>query len=74
MADERLRSERSVGLFAVGFLALNFPILSLFEQQTVLFGVPALYLYLFVLWTVLISLSFASLRQRKTDARGAQDT
>lgn len=73
MADEKLRSERSLALFAVAFLALNFPILSLFGQESSLFGVPTLYVYLFVLWALLIFLSFISLWQRKTDPGGGED-
>ncbi len=65
MADERLRGERSVGLFAVGILALNFPILSLFGGGGVVFGIPVLFVYLFLFWLVLIVLTYASLRQRK---------
>ena len=63
MEEEKLRSERSTGLFALGFIVLNFPILSLFDDGVVLFGIPALYLYLLVSWAVLIGLSFASLRK-----------
>lgn len=74
VTDERLRGERSVCLFALAFLALNFPILSIFEQDAALFGVPALYAYLFVLWAVLIILAFASLWQRKTGPRGGEET
>lgn len=74
MADERLRGERSVCLFAVALLALNFPILSIFDQDAVLFGVPALYAYLFALWALLIILAFASLWQRQTGPRGGEET
>lgn len=73
MADEKLRSERSVGLFAIAFLALNFPILSLFGRGSALFDVPVLYIYLFVLWALLILLSCVSLRQRKPDRAGGED-
>ncbi len=67
MEEERLQSERSLALFALAFIALNFPILSLFDRGAVFFGVPAFYLYLFASWAMLIVLSFASLRKRDVD-------
>ncbi len=67
MDEERLRSERSLALFALAFIALNFPILSLFDRGAVFFGVPAFYLYLFASWAMLILLTFASLRKRDVD-------
>ncbi len=35
-------------------LVLNYPWLAIFSQQTLLFGVPLLHLYLFVLWFAII--------------------
>jgi hypothetical protein len=39
-------------LFVVGALLLNFPVLAVFDHQTMVAGVPALYLYLFGVWVV----------------------
>ena len=51
-----LIGERAIGLFLLAFLALNPPILSIFSAETILLGVPLLYLYLFGAWGVIIAL------------------
>ena len=50
MASGEKRSERLIALALVGLLALNYPLLLLFGDGALLFGIPALYLYLFVGW------------------------
>ena len=54
-AQDRMR-ERLTALFMLGALLLTPPLLLVFNQPTRVFGVPALYLYLFVVWAVLITL------------------
>jgi hypothetical protein len=46
--------EYIVILFIVGVLALNYPVLDLFDRSWMPFGVPLLYLYLYLAWLVLI--------------------
>jgi hypothetical protein len=48
--------EYIVILFIVGILALNYPMLDLFDRPWMPFGVPLLYLYLYLMWFVLIVL------------------
>ncbi len=48
--------ERMIVLFAVGVLAFNYPILSLFSVDRHLFGVPVLFVYIFSVWLALILL------------------
>ena len=48
--------EYIVILFIVGVLALNYPVLELFDRPWMPFGIPALYLYLYLTWLVLIIL------------------
>ena len=52
-----LKAERLVALFLAGWIAFNPPILGLFGAPTTLFGLPLLYLYLFVGWALLIALA-----------------
>ena len=52
----RRRNERITLLAVSGTLALNYPWLSLFSTEGSLFGIPSLYLYLFVVWSVFIAL------------------
>ena len=50
------RGERLVVLALAGVLALNYPLLELFNDARLVFGIPLLYLYLFVVWGALIGL------------------
>jgi hypothetical protein len=50
------RGERLAGLFLLGCLLFNFPLLALFNVQATVFGVPLLYVYLFTAWALLIAL------------------
>jgi hypothetical protein len=50
------RGERLIGLFLLGCLLFNFPMLALFNVRETVFGVPLLYAYLFVAWGLLIAL------------------
>ena len=51
------RSERLIALFVLAFLLFNYPLLSLFAGDTLVFGVPLLYVYLFVVWAAVIALT-----------------
>ncbi|MBF0108849.1 MAG: hypothetical protein HQL76_06725 [Magnetococcales bacterium] len=54
------RHDRLVALLLLGVLALNDPILSLFDRDAVVAGIPLLYFYLFGFWfffVVLIGLA-----------------
>ncbi|QDC01774.1 hypothetical protein FGU64_15825 [Mesorhizobium sp. 8] len=53
MLRRTARRDRMVGLFAAGTILLNPPILNLVGGT--LFGWPALYLYLFGVWGLLIA-------------------
>lgn len=43
-------------LFICGFLAINYPVLDLFNRSWAPFGIPLLYFYLYLIWLVLIVL------------------
>ena len=51
-------------LFIFGCLALNFPLLALFNKAALFWGIPLLYLYLFIFWVVFIIL-IAIVTERK---------
>ncbi|GAB4361588.1 MAG: hypothetical protein Kow006_32470 [Gammaproteobacteria bacterium] len=53
MAGSR-SNDRLVALFIVGVLALNYPLLHLFGKGAFVFGLPVVYLYLFLVWMVII--------------------
>jgi hypothetical protein len=48
--------ERSIALFLLGMVAFSPPLLVIFNVEAALFGIPLLYVYLFVAWAVLIAL------------------
>lgn len=54
--NRRRSVEWSVMLFVVGLLAFNPPFLSIFSLPELVFGIPILYLYIFVAWGVVIAL------------------
>jgi len=56
VAKKGRRGERLVGLFLLGCLLFNFPLLALFNVRGALFGIPILYAYLFTAWALVIAL------------------
>jgi hypothetical protein len=58
----RLKTARTASTAAVGAVALNYPILGLADTNTMVMGVPALYLYLFGVWALIIALVALAIR------------
>jgi len=58
------RTERLVALFVVAFLLFNYPLLSLFADDALIFGLPVFTVYLFTAWGVVIALLGWILRRR----------
>ena len=54
MTRDKMNARRLVGLFLLGALIFNFPLLSLFNRPILILGIPALYLYLFAAWSLTI--------------------
>lgn len=51
-----ITGQRLVAIVLLGCVLFNYPVLSLFSKPGALFGIPLLYLYIFVVWAVLIGL------------------
>lgn len=51
-----LTAQRLVGLFLLGCVLFNYPVLYLFNHPVRVMGIPLLYLYVFVAWGVLVAL------------------
>ena len=64
MAKPSRRGERLIGLFLLGCLLFNFPLLALFNVQATVFGIPLLYTYLFAAWGLLIALVAVIMERR----------
>lgn len=56
MSSFRSRGQRLVALCMLGTLMFNYPVLALFNVPGAVFGVPALYAYIFGAWAVLVAL------------------
>ncbi len=50
-----IKGQRLTALFLLGFLLLNYPLVSLFAGATLVFGIPLLYAYIFFAWALLIA-------------------
>lgn len=61
-----LRGPRLLALFAAGCLLMNFPLLSLFDRDLRVAGLPLLPLALFVVWALLIA-ALAVISERGDD-------
>ena len=56
MTRDQIKNKRLVGLFLLGWVVFNFPILSLFDLDRMIFGIPLFYVYIFGAWALLIVL------------------
>ena len=56
MSEFESKGQRFVALWMLGMVLFNYPILTLFNVPGALFGIPVLYVYLFIAWAALIAL------------------
>lgn len=64
MTRDKINGRRLVGLFLLGVLLFNFPLLYLFNRPLLALGIPVLYLYLFAAWSLIIFLMLLLSRSR----------
>jgi len=55
--SDKLRNQRLIALFAAGWMALNFPLLTLWDRGLSVAGLPLLPTALFCGWALLIGLA-----------------
>jgi hypothetical protein len=65
MPQEARRKDRLVGLFALGVVLFNPPMLWVFALST-LFGWPLLFVYLFCAWAALTAMIALTVELRRT--------
>jgi len=53
--DDRLKGTRLTATAALALLLFNFPFLAVFDLDTLVFGVPVLWAYLFIVWGAVIA-------------------
>jgi hypothetical protein len=68
MPDEVRRRDRLIGLFLLALMLLNPPLLMLFGAGDTVFGLPLLYVYIFVAWLLIIA-AVAWIAERRTARR-----
>lgn len=56
MIKATLTGQRLVALFLLGWVLVNYPIMSVFDVDRVWLGIPAVYLYVFGVWAAMIAL------------------
>jgi hypothetical protein len=56
MLRSNLKGQRLVALFLLGGLLFNYPLLAVFNVAGEAFGIPALYVYIFLAWALMIGL------------------
>ena len=54
MPESKRQNERLIVIMIIGVIALNYPLLSLFSKAKLVFGIPVLYYYLFIVWFIFI--------------------
>jgi hypothetical protein len=72
MSITKRQGERLIGLLLIGLIAINYPLLTLFSKSVLWFGIPALYLYLFVFWALFIGLAAAVMEKSESSGSDAQ--
>ena len=65
MNPSGITRQRLAATFLLGCLLLDYPLLSLFNKPEKIFGVPLLYIYIFVAWAVLIALMAYVIEKRR---------
>lgn len=55
MLDNRSITGRYVGLFLLGWLLFSYPVLTIFNSDTLFLGIPLLFLYIFLAWLISIA-------------------
>jgi hypothetical protein len=56
MDKQELKGKQLAALFFIGCLLFNYPLLSLFSTDELIWGIPILYIFIFVAWAALIGL------------------
>lgn len=68
MTPSNIKNKRLVSLFFLGWMLFNFPLLSLFNKEVLIFGIPLLYVFLFASWSMIIFMMILSIHLRPSDS------
>jgi uncharacterized membrane protein len=56
MTPDSRKTRKLVGVFILGWVLLNYPILSLFNLPATIAGIPLLYAFVFAAWAAIVVL------------------
>ena len=73
MMRESKLNKRLVALFLLGCVLFNYPILSLFDLEIPVFGLPLLLVYIFSIWCLLIGLTALATMFRSKELKDDSD-
>jgi len=68
MPETVQKNRRLIALSLLGGMLLNYPILSLFNLNITVMGIPLLYLYIFIVWFLLIIFIALATKSSRKDA------
>ena len=73
MMRESKLNKRLVALFLLGCVLFNYPILSLFDLEIPIFGLPLVVVYIFGIWCLLIGLTALATMFRSNEHKNDPD-
>lgn len=73
MTPKTIKRNRLIGLFILGVLLFNFPIISIFNVPYYVFTMPILFVYLFIVWVLFIILIMLITRNDPNRGPGITD-
>jgi hypothetical protein len=73
MTRESKLNKRLITLFLFGCVLFNYPILSLFNLEIPIFGLPLLLVYIFGIWCLLIGLAALATMSRSNEHKDDSD-
>ncbi len=65
MNKYRLKGQQLAVVFIMGCLLFNYPLLFVFSHNTLVWGIPLLYLYIFITWALMITLMIIIIERHK---------
>ncbi len=67
------RNDRLVALFLLGVVAFTPPLLRVFGSAATLFGLPLLFIYIFLTWAAVVALIATDVESRNEDRKPRPD-
>ena len=72
MGSQKQKNVKMIILFISGFVFFNFPLMSIFSKNKTILSVPVLYTFIYILWLILIIITFLIIKLRPADSSGEE--